>query len=160
MKIILHGASGRMGRFLTEMIAKEPDMEVVCGIDPYQDGTLPYPIYETASACQQTADVVIDFSNHQAIPAIIDYSLKHKTPLVIATTALTQECKDQLSEAATQIPVFFSANMSLGINALVNALKTITPIFDEDFNVEIIENNYTKKLDSPCGTAILLADPA
>lgn len=156
--VILHGANGRMGKVLQEMISADPQLQVVAGIDKWIDESSPLRQYAAPSDCQTKADVIIDFSNHSAIPALLDYCVASKTPVVVATTALTEDSKAQMREAAKTIPVFFSANMSLGINVLMKALKAITPVLEESFNIEIIEKHHNKKADSPSGTAILLAD--
>lgn len=156
--VILHGANGRMGKVLQEMIAADPQLQVVAGIDKFIDETSPLPQYASPSDCRTKADVIIDFSNHGAVPALLDYCVASKTPVIVATTALTEDCRAQMREAAKTIPLFFSANMSLGINVLMKALKAITPVLEESFNIEIIEKHHNQKLDSPSGTAILLAD--
>ncbi len=81
-----------------------------------------------------------------------------KLPVVVCTTALTPEHIAGLEAASKEIPVFRSANMSLGINLLAKAIKAITPALEDSFNVEIVEKHHNQKKDSPSGTAILLAD--
>lgn len=158
LRIILHGSSGRMGKVLREMISANPGMTVAAGIDPYADPEADYPQFKTAEECSVDGDVVIDFSNHAAVPALIDFCRSKSLPVVVCTTALTGDCLAAVDEAASEIPVFRSANMSLGINALAKALKTITPVLEPSFNVEIVEKHHNKKKDSPSGTAVLLAD--
>lgn len=158
LRIILHGSSGRMGKVLREMISENPGMAVVAGIDAVTDKDADFPQFSKASDCNIDADAVIDFSNHSAVPALMEFCLSKNLPVVVCTTALTDECLKTIDEAASKIPVFRSANMSLGINALAKALKTITPVLEPSFNVEIVEKHHNKKKDSPSGTAILLAD--
>ncbi len=100
----------------------------------------------------------MDFSHFSAVPAVVDYALKTSTPAVIATTALEESTIKKIEEASKSVPMFRSANMSLGINVLLKAISTITPVLEDDFNVEIIEKHHNKKLDSPSGTAVMLAD--
>ncbi len=158
LKIILHGSSGRMGKVLRKMIDSEPDMTVVAGIDTFPDEGAGFPQFGTAAECDVAADVVIDFSNHSAVPKLLDFCVTKKLPLVLCTTALTEDCISKAEEASNFIPVFRSANMSLGINALAKAIKAITPALEPSFNVEIVEKHHNQKKDSPSGTAILLAD--
>lgn len=158
LNIILHGSSGRMGKVLSKMIASSPEMRVAAGIDSFIDSEADFPQFKTAAECDVKADVVIDFSNHAAIPALMEFCTEKSLPVVVCTTALTEDSLKKVDEAADKIPVFRSANMSLGINALVKALKAITPVLEPSFNVEIIEKHHNKKKDSPSGTAILLAD--
>lgn len=158
LNIILNGCNGRMGQVLTKTIAEKDDMQVVAGIDAHPEQKNDYPVFGSPQECDIKADVIIDFSHFSAVPNLLRYCIDVNTPVVVATTALDDECFTMLAEAAKSIPVFRSANMSLGINALAKAIKTITPVLEKDFNVEIIEKHHTKKLDSPSGTAILLAD--
>lgn len=158
LNIILSGCNGRMGQVLTQNIAEREDMQVVAGIDHYDAQLNDYPVFATPEACDVEADVIIDFSNFSLVPSLVRYSAEKKTPIVVATTALDDDCQNALNEAAQTIPVFQSANMSLGINALAKAIRAITPVLEKDFSVEIVEMHHNKKLDSPSGTAILLAD--
>ena len=158
LRIILHGSSGRMGKVLRGMIAAAPDMEVAAGIDAFPDPEADFPQFTKAADCDIDADVVIDFSNHEAVPGLIEFCLNKKLPVVVCTTALTEDQLRMVDDASSDIPVFRSANMSLGINALAKALRSITPVLEPSFNVEIVEKHHNKKKDSPSGTAILLAD--
>ena len=157
-RIILHGSSGRMGKVIREMVKGSPEFTIVAGVDAFPDETADFPQYQNIADCSEEADVVVDFSNHAAIPSLTAYCRERKLPVVVCTTALTPEHIAGLEEAAKEIPVFRSANMSLGINLLAKAIKAITPALEEDFNVEIIEKHHNQKKDSPSGTAILLAD--
>ena len=158
LNVILNGASGRMGRVLNRLIAEKEDMQVIAGIDITGKKLDDYPVYSSPDEVQEKADVVIDFSHFSAVPGIAAWCASHNTPLVIATTALDDACQKAINDAATVIPVFQSANMSLGVNALLKAVAAITPALEENFNVEIIEKHHNKKLDSPSGTAVMLAD--
>ena len=158
LNIILNGCNGRMGQGLTRMIAAGENMQVVAGIDATGEVKSDYPVFKSAEDCDIKADVIIDFSHYTAVPNLLRHAAKIKTPIVVATTALDDECFAMLNQASKEIPVFRSANMSIGINALAKAISAITPVLEEKFNVEIIEKHHTAKLDSPSGTAILLAD--
>lgn len=157
IRVIINGCNGRMGQVLTRQIGELEDMEVVAGIDRVA-GEAAYPVFTDAAECDVKADVLIDFSHFSAVPGIVDFCVSKKIPAVICTTALDDECQKKMDEASSVIPVFQSANMSLGINALAKAITAITPVLEENFNVEIVETHHKKKLDSPSGTAILLAD--
>ncbi len=157
-KIILHGSSGRMGKVIRQMAKDAPDLEIVAGVDAFPDETADFPQFTDIADCDIPADVVVDFSNHGAIPGLTKYCLDKKLPVVVCTTALTPEHIAGLEAASKEIPVFRSANMSLGINLLAKAIKAITPALEDSFNVEIVEKHHNQKKDSPSGTAILLAD--
>lgn len=147
-----------MGKVLRDKIGGMDDMTIVAGIDAVTDGDAGFPQFTSPADCGVEADVVIDFSNHAAVPALIDFCTEKKLPAVICTTALTDECIEKINEASAQTAFFRSANMSLGINAIAKALKSITPVLEDSFNVEIIEKHHNMKKDSPSGTAIMLAD--
>ena len=159
LNIILHGCNGKMGKTLQKIISEEPDMRVLAGIDhTISEDPVPFKFYMSPLDCETKADVVIDFSYHDAIEDLLGYCLKSKVPVVIATTALGDRELELLWKASEEIPVFHSANMSLGINVLSKMLKTSVPTLEDDFNIEIIEKHHNKKVDSPSGTALLLAN--
>ncbi|MCG8483337.1 MAG: 4-hydroxy-tetrahydrodipicolinate reductase [Clostridia bacterium] len=157
MKVIIHGINGKMGNTLKKLIVNDPEIEIVAGIDSFP-GENTFPVFSSAQECTVEADAVIDFSHFSIVPKLIQYCVEAKLPVVVCTTGLTDEQYDLLEEAAKKIPVFRSANMSLGINVLTEAIKSIVPPLEENFNIEIIEKHHTKKVDSPSGTAFLLAD--
>ncbi len=158
INVILNGCNGRMGQVLTRIIAAEEDMKVVAGIDAVGEVKSDYPVFTSPAECDVKADVIIDFSHFSAVPNLLRYAMEVKTPILVATTALDEECFEMIDKASKEIPVFRSANMSVGINALARAISAITPVLEEKFNVEIIEKHHTTKLDSPSGTALFLAD--
>lgn len=154
--IILSGASGKMGRVIADIVAGREDCNIACGVDlnteAYSDFTI-FPTFEGV-----WGDVIIDFSHPSALETILDYAKKNKTPVVFATTGYSKEQIDLIHMAAKEIPVFFSFNMSLGINLLLELSKRAASILGEGFDVEIIEKHHNQKLDAPSGTALMLAD--
>jgi 4-hydroxy-tetrahydrodipicolinate reductase len=157
--VAICGASGKMGRVIAELIAARGDCKVVCGVDkfnhvPYAD----FPIYEDFSEVKEKPDVIIDFSNPSGLESVLHYCLTTGTAAVLATTGYTSEQVAKIEKASVQIPLFFTFNMSLGINLLVNLAKKAGEILGSDFDVEIIEKHHNLKIDSPSGTAIMLAD--
>ncbi|WP_427814899.1 4-hydroxy-tetrahydrodipicolinate reductase (plasmid) [Enterococcus sp. 22-H-5-01] len=157
LNVILSGANGRMGKVLQTLIAQQTEMQVVAGIDR-EAFEANFPTYQTFADCRESADVVIDFSHYSAVPDVLTYCVDHKLPVVIATTGLTDEVKTQLISASKETAVFFSANMSIGINLLAKAIREITPLLEDEFNIEIVEKHHNQKKDAPSGTALLLAD--
>jgi 4-hydroxy-tetrahydrodipicolinate reductase len=159
IKVIIYGSNGKMGQVLSKVIAGERDMKVVAGIDRsiYKEDNS-YPVYSDIKECNEEADVIIDFSHVSNLHKVLELSLYSKTPLIIATTGLSEKDHSSMEEASKQIPILYSANMSLGINALKTALKEISPVLGEDFDIEIIEKHHNKKIDAPSGTAYLLAN--
>ena len=152
MKIIVNGAGGRMGRELVKLI-KAPD-ECAAKIDKYSTDT---DMLSSLDEYKGEADVIIDFSNPGATAQITEYAVSHGTPLVIATTGHSDEDKALILEASKKVPVFFSANMSLGVALLVNLAKQAAKAFP-DADIEIVEAHHNRKLDAPSGTALMIAD--
>ncbi len=159
IKVIINGCNGKMGRVLTKLTQQEKNMEIVAGIDPktnlYDN---PFPVYASPSACETKADVVIDFSYHSALPSILKFCLNKKIPLVIATTGLNEEDMQNILKSAEVIPIFQSANMSVGVNVLVELSQKAAQSFGNNFDIEVIEKHHNQKIDSPSGTAYMIAN--
>ena len=88
----------------------------------------------------------------------LSFCKKNNVPVVVATTGLSDEQKADVVKLSENVPVFFSFNMSLGINLLVNLVKKATSILCDNFDIEIIEKHHNQKIDAPSGTAIMIAD--
>ena len=156
MKVIVNGALGKMGIEITKLVC-----EGYCGsslaamvdinADPNDN------VYRSLSEFQGDADVIIDFSHHSAVSAVLPYAIARSIPVVIATTGHTDEEKALMKEASEKIPVFHSANMSLGVATLASLVKTVAKLFP-DADIEIVETHHTNKLDAPSGTALMLAN--
>ena len=152
MKIVLNGAKGRMGRIVDEAAAANGH-EIVARVDfGYADGEGLRALAEY----QGPADVVIDFSNHAATAQVTEYCVKRGLPVVVATTGQTSEEQALIDEASKAVPVFLSANMSLGVALLADLAKKAAAVFPEA-DIEIVERHHNQKLDVPSGTALLLA---
>lgn len=158
MKVVLSGANGAMGHVLAEQIDKADDLEVIAGIDQADDDSLAFPVYGDPADIEDKPDVIIDFSHFSAFPKVFGYAKENGIPIVIATTGLSDEDLAMIDEAKAELPVFRSANMSLGINVLVQALQAVSAALEADYDIEIYERHHNKKKDAPSGTALLLAD--
>ena len=101
---------------------------------------------------------MIDFSHPSLLKGIIDYAVKTKTPAVIATTGISDEQIGYMRKASEQVPLFFSYNMSFGVNLIAGLAKKAAAALYDAFDIEIIEMHHNRKLDAPSGTAIMLAD--
>ena len=157
-KIVLCGANGKMGHTLAGCIAKREDCTVIAGIDSYTKQYDSFPIVETAEQLPEQPDVIIDFSNPSSLDMLLNYAFTHHVALVLATTGYSEAQIAQIHTAAEQIPVFFTFNMSLGINLLVELAKRATAILGDQFDIEIVEKHHNQKVDAPSGTALALAD--
>ena len=157
LNILLCGCGGRMGAAVAAAAEAAGD-RIVAGIDVNPAAASPYPVYASPEEFQGHADVMIDFSHHSALPALLAYALRTGTPLVVATTGHTDEEMAMMREASAKVPVFFSRNMSLGINLLVALCRRAAATLGDGFDIEIIEKHHNKKLDAPSGTALMIAD--
>lgn len=157
-KIILNGCNGKMGQVVSRLVSEEDTVEITAGLDIHPYLEKPYPVYKNPNNCKEDADVIIDFSHPSALSSLIDFACERNLPVVVATTGLSEEQKKRLVEVSKKIPVFFSANMSLGINLLIELSKKAAQVLEGKFDIEIIERHHNQKIDAPSGTALALAD--
>ena len=132
-------------------------MQIVAGIGLEEDLTGKFPIYSKIEDVKEKIDVIIDFSVPKATFKVLEYAEKEKTPIVIATTGFSNDELEKIEELSKEIPIFRSANMSLDINLMAEIVKKVAKVL-QDTDIEIIETHHNRKIDSPSGTAILLAD--
>ena len=158
MNILICGVGGRMGREVAKLaLDGVRGARVVAGFDVLPLDTREFPTYTDWNLLTGEIDCIIDFSHHTATEALLNFAKENNIAVVIATTGHTDEEKNIILEAAKEIPVFHSANMSLGIALLVELAKTAAKAFP-DADIEIIEKHHNRKLDAPSGTALLLAN--
>lgn len=158
-KVIMHGCNGKMGQVISQICKEDPEMEIVAGIDVYDVKNNEYPVFSNISLCNVEADVIIDFSNAKAIDDLLVYCEEKQMPVVLCTTGLSEQQIAKIEQTAQKTAVLKSANMSLGINTLLELLKKATSVFaPAGFDIEIVEKHHNQKLDAPSGTAIALAD--
>ena len=159
IRAIMHGCNGKMGQVITGICKEDDEIEIVAGIDLYDGIQNDYPVFQNISVCDIKADVVIDFSNAKAVDDLLVYSVEKQVPVVLCTTGLSEEQLLKVQESAAQVAVLRSANMSLGINTLMELLKQASLVFaPAGFDMEIGEKHHNQKLDAPSGTALALAD--
>ena len=143
--IIIQGIYGRMGRALVEKIAARTDCRVVAGVDREAGRVGDIP-------------VVIDFSSPAGAAAAAAWGAEHGMPCVICSTGLGSEELDILQKAAEKTAIFRSANMSLGVNVLIELAKQAARVLGGEYDIEIVEKHHRNKLDAPSGTALMIAD--
>ena len=158
VKIFLNGCCGRMGKAIANLCYNNPDYKIVAGGDIIENSSYDFPVYTSLNECTEDFDVIIDFSNAKAVPTILEFALSRKKPFICCTTALSDDTVSAILKAAETIPVFKSANMSLGINMMVELCKQATRILYPEFDIEIVEAHHNRKLDAPSGTAIMIAN--
>lgn len=159
VNVIMHGCNGRMGQMIAGLIKDDPDIQIVAGVDPFDDGHNAFPVYKDIEDCDTEADVVIDFAAARAVDKLLDVCVSKKMGCVVCTTGLSEEQVAHVKKASEQVPVLRSANMSLGINLLLKMLKeAASSLAPAGFDIEIVEKHHNQKLDAPSGTALALAD--
>ncbi len=156
IKVVVNGAGGRMGREVVKAVSGTPGMSVAAAVDRGSFAS-DVPAYTSLSDVKEECDVIIDFSHHTAAESVISFALSRGIPAVIATTGHTEEERRLITDASKKIPIFFSANMSVGIALLIVLTKTAVKAFP-DADVEIVEIHHNNKLDVPSGTALMLAE--
>ena len=159
VKIIMHGCNGHMGQVISGIVEKDPDAEIVAGIDIADQGKNSYPVFTDIDACQVEADAIIDFSSAKATDKLLEYSAARQIPVVLCSTGLSQEQLAKVEETSRKVAVLKSANMSLGINTLLKLVQDAAKVLAAaGFDMEIVEKHHKLKCDAPSGTAIALAD--
>lgn len=156
--IIITGANGKMGKVIKSIVENRDDCKIVAGVDLNTEDNGCFPIYSSINDVNEKADAIIDFSNPVLLDDLLAYSEKTGTPLVIATTGYNDEQKEKINQASNNSPIFFTYNMSMGINLLANLAKRATEILGNEFDIEIVEKHHNQKIDAPSGTALMLAD--
>lgn len=157
IKAILVGACGKMGLNVTARAKEDSEIKIVAGIDKYNCG-MEYPVFPAFNDITTTADVIIDFSNPSLLDDLLEYATAKKLPIVIATTGYTDTQIEKIKATSKIIPIFFTFNMSIGVNLLCSLAKKAASILGDGFDIEIVEKHHNQKLDAPSGTAIMLAN--
>ena len=159
VKIIMHGCNGHMGQVISGIVEKDPDAEIVAGIDIADQGKNSYPVFTDIDACQVEADAIVDFSSAKATDKLLEYSAARQIPVVLCSTGLSEEQLAKVEETSKKVAVLKSANMSLGINTLLKLVQDAAKVLAAaGFDMEIVEKHHRLKLDAPSGTALALAD--
>lgn len=159
INIIMHGCNGRMGQVISALVKDDEEANIVAGIDIFDDGRNDYPVFLNIDECDVEADVVIDFSSAKAVDKLYEFCKKRNLPVVLCSTGLSEEQIYAARDLSKKVAVLRSGNMSLGINTVMKALKSISKTLAEaGFDIEIVEKHHNQKLDAPSGTALMLAD--
>jgi len=157
INVLVNGCNGRMGQEVIKQMDQYSDMLLSCGFDINDKGLNTFPVYQKLEDIKDPVDVIIDFSIPVSTLNILEFALKNKIPMVIATTGFSEEEKEKIKQASNNIPIFQSANMSFDINLMSKILAEIAPLL-KNTDIEIIETHHNQKKDAPSGTALLLAD--
>ena len=168
-RIILRGCNGRMGQSITRILLDEKNeaeeaggtakAKIVAGIDINGQKLNDYPVFSSFNDCDVEADVIIDFSSPNGIEEEFEYAKSNKVALVLSTTGLSEEQNQMVKDLSKETAVLQAANMSLGINMLIKLVKMAAmSLAEAGYDIEIIDKHHNQKVDSPSGTALLLAD--
>ncbi len=157
IKIMLVGACGMMGKNVASCVSEDKEAQIICGID-VSSAELSFPVFTDFADVKVKPDVIIDFSHISVLDRLLSYATSNNIPCVLATTGYLPEQIEKIKEASKKIPVFFTANMSLGVNLICSLAKKAASFLGSDFDIEIIEKHHNQKLDAPSGTALMLAN--
>ena len=159
MNILVNGIGGFMGREVAKLCeVGYRGAALFAGVD-LNGGEGSCPVYHSLSELPSAdgIDCIVDFSHHTATPELLGYAVKNRLPVVLCTTGHTPEELAVIKDAAKKIPLFFSANMSVGVALLVELAKTAALALP-DAEIEIVEQHHDRKIDAPSGTALMIAN--
>ncbi|MGL5087609.1 MAG: 4-hydroxy-tetrahydrodipicolinate reductase [Clostridium sp.] len=157
INVILNGCSGKMGKVISELSSQFPSLQIIGGIDKFPI-QCSYPIVTSCDDLTLEYDVLLDFSRAESLNSLLILTEKTKKPIVLCSTGYTEDDLKLIDEKSKYLPIFRSANMSFGINLINSLLRKITPLLYGNYDIEIVEKHHNQKVDSPSGTALLLAD--
>lgn len=158
INVLINGCNGKMGKEIAKQVSKTVNMYVIAGVDILDLGDNKFPVYNNVYDIKEEINVIIDFSVPKATMNILEFANKKHIPIVIATTGFSNEEKEKILEYSKNIPIFQSANMSLGINLMIKLLEQISRVLKDGYDIEIVEKHHRNKIDAPSGTALMLAD--
>ena len=157
IRVLINGCNGKMGQEVAKEIRVTQDVEVLCGVDRVDTGDNSFPVFTNINDINVIPDVIIDFSVPEATFNILEFAAKNKIPTVVATTGLSEEQISKLKEYSNDFPIFRSSNMSYEINVMAKLVAELAKKLN-DSDIEIVETHHNRKIDSPSGTALILAD--
>lgn len=159
VRIIMRGCNGHMGRVIANLVAEDEKCEIVAGIDITGQSDRPFPVYECLAAVKEEADVLIDFTSPKLLTELLADAKVKKMPLVLCTTGYSEAQVAEIKAASKELPILRSANMSLGVNILLQLVKRAAAVLSEEgFDIDIVEKHHRLKKDAPSGTALAIAD--
>lgn len=157
LEVMVNGCSGKMGQIVCDLVEQSKNFVLKCGFDRNVTGEFAFPVFNKIENITEKPDVIIDFSVPVATFNILEYAVSNHVPIVIATTGFSEEEEEKIKEYSKKIPIFKSANMSYDIMIMRKLLQWLAPLL-KDTDIEITETHHNRKVDSPSGTAEMLAD--
>ena len=170
MKLVITGASGRMGRMLIETALNNPKITLYGAVDSAQSEFLGRDageflgkktnilITSDFAKAIEGADCVIDFTRPEATLAYLSECVSQKVNFVVGTTGFDAQAKEQIEQAAQKIGIVFAPNMGVGVNATFKILELAAKILNQGYDIEIIEAHHRNKVDAPSGTALRMGE--
>lgn len=155
--ILLSGCNGKMGKVIANAISEREDCKIIAGVDMLER-PCDFKVFKSIDRFTGKVDVIIDFSHPSSLEKLLEYGISTKTPMVIATTGLSDDQIEKIKVSALKVPIFFSANMSLGVNLIRELAIKATRLLGSSFDIEIVESHHNQKIDAPSGTALMIAD--
>ena len=169
IKLMIVGAGGRMGRRILSLAGQSENFRIVAAVErpghpdigkdagvAATSGPIGVVLAETYPGA--AADVVIDFSQVEAVGKTIDYCLESNIALVLGTTGLSKEHREKMHAASEKIPILYATNMSVGMNLLFSLAPKVASMLGDEYDIEIIEQHHRFKKDAPSGSALTLAE--
>ncbi len=147
---------GVMGKHVIESVSKA-GLNMVGAVEPFGNSQ-GEKVYKSLDDINEKIDVIIDFSHFSNIETVLEYALRKKVAVLVATTGFSEEVENKIKEAGKEIPILLASNTSLGVNVFVETLKKVVPMLAEDYDIELIEKHHNRKIDSPSGTAKTLLE--
>lgn len=157
LEIMVNGCSGKMGQIVCDLVEQNENLVLKCGFDKNVTGEFAFPVFNKIEDIAEKPDVIIDFSVPVATFNILNYAVQNHVPIVIATTGFSPEEEKRIEEYSKKVPIFKSANMSYDIMIMKKLVQWLAPLL-KDTDIEITETHHNRKIDSPSGTAQMLAD--
>lgn len=157
LKVMVNGCSGKMGKIVCDLVKKNENLVLKSGFDKQSINTFDFPVFNQIQDITEKPDVIIDFSIPIATFKILEYAVEKHVPIVIATTGFSESEEEKIKEYSKQIPIFKSANMSYDIMIMKKLVQWLAPLL-KNTDIEITETHHNNKIDSPSGTAQMLAD--
>ena len=162
LKIALLGAAGRMGRAIIEVAGDSPEFQITAAlVAPSSEflgkpaaGSVPYSA--DVGAALKVSDVLIDFATPAATAGALDACVNSGTPMVIGVTGMDAALQKGIDSASRNLAILTAANMSLGVNLLLQLARLASTALDARYDIEIIEAHHQHKKDAPSGTALAL----
>ena len=158
IKTAILGCNGKMGGFVSQAVSEHSGAEILFGVDAFGTNKNEFPVLKSFKEAQDKPDVIIDFSHPSNLDDMLSYATDNGVTCVICTTGYSAAQIEQIKEASKKVAIFYSGNMSLGINLLIELSKQAAKVLGQGFDIEIVEKHHNLKVDAPSGTALMLAD--